>query len=323
MTEREIGGYFELGVAPGRLRHSRALPVNFGRAGLLLIVQAYGYRKVWIPDYICPSVENYLKTAGIGVGRYEIGFDLEPVAFPRLGDREAFLYVNYFGVKDSFCRELEVRFSGNLILDLTQAYYYKPTDAAAFNSPRKFFGIPDGCFAYGEGLDRKTLPDSFSSNRCEALLRRLDGDLAGGYASFKAYEDAMGLESPARMSKLSLALLKANDTRAAMLRRRKNLRQLHAALGDANRMVALPRNFASCGTDESALLLSYPFLVEDGAALRQRLIDAKVFCPTYWPGLSSLGAAAQKFVRDLVCLPADQRYGEADMNRIVEVVCGR
>jgi len=63
--------------------------------------------------------------------------------------------------------------------------------------------------------------------------------------------------------------------------------------------------------------LAYPYVSSD-ATLRQRLIDAQVFVPTYWPGCRGPSARAG----DVIPLPIDQRYGKEDMNRILEVIRG-
>ena len=143
-----IGGYFELEMPRGELPCEGGVTVNFGRGGLELILRTRQYRKVWIPDYICPCVPAFLNAIGMPFSTYEIGANLEPRELPPLAWNEAFLYVNYFGVKDDYCDELEESRS-NLILDLTQAFYYRPLNADGFNSTRKFFGVPDGGFAFG------------------------------------------------------------------------------------------------------------------------------------------------------------------------------
>ena len=66
----------------------------------------------------------------------------------------------------------------------------------------------------------------------------------------------------------------------------------------------------------------YSFLVQDGEALRGRLIANKVFVARYWPNVAEDGIHATECLLSNQCvyLPCDQRYTEEDMKRIVEIV---
>ena len=307
---KPVGGYFELELQRGKLPYPNAVPVNFGRGGLALIVKARNYRRIWIPDYICPVVPRYLLRLGVAYSTYEIGLNLEPMAIPTLESDEAFLYVNYFGVKDAYCRMLE-QTQKNLVLDLTQAFYYEPTIADGFNSPRKFFGVPDGAFVFGAGLTDDGLPQAISYNQFEPLLRRADNDLAGGYSAFHALDDARENLDAAKMAPLTRAMIASLNVAEARSRRDANFTALTGSLALTNELKQLQGIFGP---------LVYPYLVQDGAQLKRRLIENKIFCPTYWPNIQSMGSAVRRLVKDLVCMPIDQRYDEEDMKRILEVV---
>ena len=308
-----IGGYFELETPRGELPCAGGVAVNFGRGGLELILRTRQYRKVWIPDYICPCVPAFLDAIGMPFSTYAIGANLEPRELPPLAWNEAFLYVNYFGVKDDYCYELEESRS-NLILDLTQAFYYRPLNVDGFNSTRKFFGVPDGGFAFGQGLSDDGLPESHSFDQCEALLRRADGDLAGGYSAFKRLDAAKASWRVAKMSCLTKRLLSGIDHVPAHQQRLMNFRYLHLLLGKANRLPIAAANLAGP--------LVYPYLVENGAELKKRLIAEQVFCPTYWPGIAEPSEVVRNLTENLVCIPIDQRCSDCDIDRIVELVVG-
>jgi len=310
-TAHPIGGYFGLEVRQGSLPYPKAVAVNFGRAGLELIVRQRGYRKVWMPDYICPSVPQYLDRMGIPYGIYEIGANLEPITLPRLKKHEALLYVNYFGVKDAYCRKLE-RTQDNLILDLTQAFYYVPRKADGFNSARKFFGVPDGGFVFGKGLTADDLPESHSYDKCEALLRRADGDIAGGYEVFRRLDSDKGRLDPARMSSLTKTILSACDLESPSRLRHRNFQTLHSLLRKTNQL--------TFDKSDSFVPMVYPYLVPNGAHLRARLIETKVFCATYWPELASHGVVGESLANNLVALPCDQRCRDGDMVRIGGII---
>lgn len=307
---RAIGGYFELEVSRGKMPYPDAVPVNFGRGGLELIVRTRGYGKIWVPDYICPVVPQFLSRIGVKIGTYEIDERLEPVAIPLLGTNEAFLYVNYFGLKDTYCRKLEGE-QPRLILDLTQAFYYQPNGADGFNSARKFFGVPDGGFVFGEGMTDKGLPNSISYDACESLMRRADGDVAGGYVTFQTQEDGRANATTAKMSELTRRLLCGISHDEALSRRHGNFMVLHRALGAANRF----------SVPEGAMApLVYPYWVNGGADLRHRLIASSVFCPAFWPNVLPAQSGVRSFAQDTVFLPVDHRYGREDMEWIIRLI---
>lgn len=331
---RPIGGYFGLETGPtiksqdssGYLSlqlRSPAVAVNFGRGGLELIVRTRNYCKVWIPDYICPVVPEYLCKLGIAYKTYEIDANLEPVSIPTLAPHEAFLYVNYFGVKDAYCRKLEQQFSmpsPSLILDLTQAFYYVPIRVDGFNSARKFFGVPDGGFVFGKGLSDASLPESMSYDRCGPLLHRADGDISGGYSIFLKLDESMHKLSVAKMSQLTRMLLASIDQSSAASRRQSNFNILQKSLGSTNRFSF---EFQVIGNSAfPSVPLIYPYLVRNGSELRNRLIASSIFCPTYWSHIMAPGPVASNFITNLVCIPIDQRYTEDDMNLILEFLHG-
>ncbi|MGI5867984.1 MAG: hypothetical protein ACOX9C_00875 [Kiritimatiellia bacterium] len=312
---KPIGGFFELehsasadAVLPG------AGAVNFGRAGLELILRRRCYGKVWLPEYICPVVFALMNRLEIPWQTYPLDSNFEPIAPHRTSAREAFLYVNYFGVKDDCCRRLEKE-ADNLILDLTQAFFYEPEAGIdGFNSARKFFGVPDGAFVFGEGLDAASLPESTSWNGCEALLRRLDNDLVGGYCAFQQHEKAMQEWQPAKMSRLTAALLGSIDIHESRSRRCRNFATLHARLAPHNRISLDSDNIGP---------LCYPFLHPEGRVLKRRLIDRQIFTPTFWPGLESwlpLSRLVEDWIDNLVCIPCDHRYSTRDMETIIKEI---
>ena len=310
---KPIGGYFGLETSVGSLPHASAIPVNSGRGGLDLILRSRGYRRVCLPDYLCPDVFAFLNAIECPFKTYGINAKLEPISIPKLDEDEAFLYVNYFGVKDAYCLHLE-QSQPSLILDLSQAFHYCPRRADGFNSARKFFGVPDGGFVFGKDLTDDDLPESSSFDQCEALLRRADGDLAGGYAAFQRLEQTKGEQRAAKMSRLTRSLLGSIDINRAQAARRKNFLTLHGLLGRANVL--------DIDTDVAGPLC-YPLLVSNGDSLKHRLIEKHVFVPTYWRGLdafTSPNTFVDDLTRNLVCLPCDQRYSPSDMAAIAKLI---
>ena len=75
--------------------------------------------------------------------------------------------------------------------------------------------------------------------------------------------------------------------------------------------------------EHDAVPLVYPYFVENGAKLHQKLIDNQVFCARYWPNVlewCESGEWEHALAENLVCLPIDQRYDECDMKRIIDII---
>jgi hypothetical protein len=65
----------------------------------------------------------------------------------------------------------------------------------------------------------------------------------------------------------------------------------------------------------------YPFL--GGPELRKRLIQEQIFVATYWPNIFDWCTPTDRewqLAEQLIPLPIDQRYGPAEMARILDVI---
>ena len=310
-----IGGYLELELTDGEFPYPDAYSLNCGRAGLELIIRHRGYRRMWVPAFVCKVVYDTLEKLNVEVVSYSLTPSLEPAHLPLLLENEGFLYVNYFGIKDDACNALSNTI-GNLVLDLTQAFYYAPPlNVDSFNSARKFFGVPDGAFLFGDLVPDLELPRATSWKYCEHLLRRLDDDVSGGYAVHIANDASMGDWQPSRMSLLTERILKSIDILQAKQKRIANYQFLHEVLKTVNELTIADSN--------ASAPLCYPLLSGNGVALKRMLIENRIFVPTYWPNIDERLAdlpIETNFQSNLVCIPIDQRYGVEEMKFIIKML---
>ena len=319
---KPIGGYFSLELNNGWERHHDALRLNAGRYALEYILKARKYSKVYIPYYICDSVLQPFKRLGVKYEFYHINEQLEPATKLHPNDDEAVLYVNYFGLKnrlaDTFCYAYR-----NTILDCTQAFYSEhgnkydspEWNCDTFYSCRKYFGVPDGAYLYTNCLLDEELPQDESFERMTFLTKRIDRSPQEGYADFHANDKALSTVGMRRMSKLTEAMMCSIDYSEKANRRIHNFHVLDKALRETNRF--------QWPMDYGTVPLVYPYYVENGAALRQHLIDHQVFCARYWPNVMEWCQPDDweyRLAENLVCLPIDQRYDEDDMNCILEEI---
>ena len=317
-----IGGYFSLEINDGNEYHGHALRLNAGRYALEYILKARGYRKIYLPYYICDSVLQPVERLGVEFEFYHLNEQLEPALELHPKDEEAVLYVNYFGLKNSFASSFCYAYR-NTILDHTQAFYSEPgnkyenknVQCDTFYSCRKYFGVPDGAYLYTDCVIDEEIPQDESFNRMTFLTKRLDRSAQEGYADFHANDKALAKVGMKRMSKLTEAMMGGIDYTAKANKRIHNFHVLDKALRDTNRF--------KWDMDYGTVPLVYPYYVEEGARLRQYLIDHQVFCARYWPNVLEWckhGDWEYQLTENLVCIPIDQRYGEEDMNRIIEII---
>lgn len=170
-----IGGYFELELSKGEHYHKGALRLNTARNCLEYIMLAREYVKVYIPYYTCEVMLQPFHKYHIAYEFYQINEFLEPTVIKPLRKDEAFLYTNYFGVKQSCVKKLSSIYGKRLIVDNAQAFYAPRIDGIdTFYSPRKFFGVSDGAYLYTDCLLSENFPQDKSSDRMRHLLLRIE-----------------------------------------------------------------------------------------------------------------------------------------------------
>ena len=111
-----IGGYFELELHKGEEYHKDAISLNTARNCFEYILLARNYKKVYIPYYTCEVMLQPLEKHHISYEFYSINELLEPIGITKLLPEEAFLYTNYFGLKQSCVEKLVTIYGTQLIM---------------------------------------------------------------------------------------------------------------------------------------------------------------------------------------------------------------
>ncbi len=312
---KSIGGYFGLELPQGAEYHGGAIALNTGRNCLEYILRVRGYKRVYLPLYSCDVLLEPFGKLGIDYTFYHINEHLELAEDIILGDGEALLYVNYYGLKQRHVETLAERYGKRLIVDNTQAFYARPLEGIdTFYSCRKFFGVADGAYLYCDKPLDINLEQDRSWDRMTHLLKRVDISPEAAYADF-THQDELLKGNPMRtMSTLTRRIMMSIDYPQASDKRRENFTVLDSALKHRNAM-ALPM-------DSDAVPMVYPFMTTD-PGLRQRLIDNKVYVATYWPNVKEWGGhdtLEYTLSCNLLPLPVDHRYGTEDMKRILQLI---
>jgi hypothetical protein len=310
-----IGGYFELELSRGKSYHPDAIAVNTGRNAFEYIMLANHYTKVYIPRYTCAVLLEPLVRNHIPYEYYRIDRNFEPVFdFTRLEKQQAFLYTNYWGLKDNYVKKL-ARQCRNLIVDNAQAFYARPVKGAStFYSARKFFGVPDGAYLYtGKSLNLRLSKDS-SDTRFLHLVQRIDRGAEEGYVTFLQNESLLHDLPVMEMSAITQKLLQTIDYKSIATKRRRNFRYLAEHLNRFNNT----RLVLKAGQ----VPMAYPFL-SGSSNLRDQLTACNIFTGKYWKEVNDIvttDSIEYLFTNNLIALPIDQRQDLVDLDIIIKTI---
>lgn len=311
-----IGGYFELELNKRIEYHRDAIALNTARNALEYILTAKKYHKVYIPYFTCDVILEPFQKLNIAYEFYNIDENFEPIFdYNKISENQAFLYTNYFALKDKFIKFLAEK-TYNLIIDNAQSFFSKPLQGLdTFYSPRKFFGVPDGAYLYSDTKLGQELKTDKSITKFSHLLKRIDNSAEEGYLDFINNDRSLKNNPIKKMSSLTSELLASINYESIVAIRKENMAYLHFSLSGSNKL--------KFDTKEIGVPMVYPLLTEDGIGLRKHLINNKIFTAKYWPNVTNWvkkNSLEYFLVENLVAIPIDQRYTENDMNFILNII---
>ena len=316
MKRDAIGGYFGFEVSHQSVFHDEAIPLNTGRNAFELIMKLRQYKKGYIPYYTCDAVLSAFRHLDVEYEFYDIDDKFEPIFdCSKIGSDEFLLYTNYFGLTGGVAKQLS-RHCERLVVDSTQAFYSKPLEGVdSFYSMRKFFGVPDGAFAYIWNEDCPDLPLDYSSARMSHLSKRLEFGAESGYADYLENEKVLGDLPIMRMSTLTHSIARNLDYCAIATRRKLNFKLMDRLLRESNE-VFFP-------IEEDVVPMAYPFYSKCNG-LREHLAASRIFVPKYWENVLDWCACKHcvevDFTEHLLPLPIDQRMSEEDVVVVAEEI---
>jgi hypothetical protein len=312
---KPIGGFFELELPQcGTAYHKNAIPLSTGRACLNLIIQETIPKKIYIPYYTCDVLLDPIIINHIPFEYYEINSDLEPKYPVTLGQNEYFLYINYFGIKTRTANALFKKYKNNYILDNTHAFFEKDyIDIWAFNSARKFFGVPDGAYLYSPYPIKKRFKKN-SVVQYDHLINRLLGKQKLAYRQFLQSEKLLTAYVYA-MSEISEKILRCLNYSYTAKTRKENFNYLHEQLKQFNQL--------KIDSPDKCVPYCYPFLPKH--KLRKEIFyNEAIYIPELWKRTKRTRTDHFQFEKDfaksLLPLPIDQRYSKNELNRMVNLI---
>ena len=143
------------------------------------------------------------------------------------------------------------------------------------------------------------------------MLGRFE-ETGSAYYSVFQHSDEQFYDAPLlAMSPLTRNLLRAVNYDEVRQTRNRNYRFLEAALGKYN----------SLKLHKPDGPYAYPFYCQNGMAVKKALAAEKIYIPTLWPNVLELaGTLEQDYAQNILPLPCDQRYNEADMQRMIDLL---
>ncbi len=298
---KAIGGYFELELQGGEHYHKNAFRLNTARNCLEYILKVRKYKKIYIPYYTCEVILQPIKKCNIDYEFYSINENLEPEKNILLSADEAFLYTNYYGLKQTIVKKLFEVYGNQLIVDNSQAFFApRIEDVDTFYSPRKFFGISDGAYLYIDKELEENIEQDISYGRMSHLLKRADISPEFGYDDFQKNDSSLDNQPIKMMSNLTEKILCSIDYEQV----EKTRKNLYKRIDDRLR----EQNLLKIELADEDVPMVYPFLIENGEQLRESLIEQRIFIPTYWNNVLEWTNNEREIflVRNLLALPICQ-----------------
>lgn len=318
MGRESIGGYFELElqkISSLDIIDNKSIKLNSGRNCLKEILLFRRYQKVYVPYFTCDVLTETIEGLELDYEFYDVNDQLEPIFdWGKIQRAECFLLTNYFGLMDEYIADMVGKVE-NLIIDNAQALFSPPHLVAdTFYSPRKFCGLPDGGILVSDSIEVRDLDIDTSYLRMSHLLKRIDLSPELGHADFKENDGALDGQSTKLMSRLTTRMLNSIDYNSIKAIRRANYLFLEQRLRE--------RNLLDLSLQDVGVPLVYPFRTKD-MGLKNRLLDNKVYCATYWPNVLKWCTSNENsfnLTNEIIAIPIDQRYREKEMEIILDII---
>jgi hypothetical protein len=313
-AHKEIGGYFQLELQNRVHLHPEALRVNSCRNALQLLMRALTLERVLLPAFSCSAVFEALRREEVFFETYKTNEQFEPQLPPDLSKTDYVIINNYFGL----CDDIIARYAGepNIIVDNAQSFFSSPLEVVGtIYSPRKYVGVADGGMLMTNKNVELPLEFDSSTTYSEQLFTRIEQGATAGYGQYLRTEEWISKQPPLKMSHLTDRILTSINYDNIRKRRIENYHFLQEKLDGVN-------DFSKSWNGKQ-VPLCYPFVrSKKNKVLREKLLQANIFCPLYWPNVfaDNDDSGAFEFEKNIIPLPIDQRYGREEMEIIIKIV---
>ncbi|MDF2927783.1 MAG: hypothetical protein K0Q75_21 [Anaerospora sp.] len=319
----EIGGFREIDLRQGFEYYTgnNVARLNSGRYGIYHALKLLNCSKILLPYYQCNTVRDYLLSKNIEVIYYDIDERFYPKFAGEIDEDCGALIVNYFGlIPEDYLKQLSEK-NKNIIVDNTQGFFCKPTPRAySIYSPRKFFGVPDGCYVYGKNVNKniEDYKEDYSSYTSLFLLSRIETGGNVNYPDYCKNEERITNAGICRMSKLTHALLDNIDYTYCLIKRKENFQTARELFDKIN---CLSIDSINDSSNKYAPMV-YPLIIKNDQ-LRYKLVQNKIFVGHWWEYLirelppNSLEVYYSKY---LIPIQIDHRYNYKHLKFVYDFI---
>ena len=304
---KEIGGFIEFEHYYGKEYHSEAIKLNCSRNALAYLIKLHNIKHIYIPFFLCDSVQNVCKQCDVEISFYHIDEKFHPIV-PDADFSNDWLYiVNYYGQLDNKTIQKLSENIKNLIVDNVQAFFQPPLQhVSTIYNCRKFFGVADGAYLYSDEKLAEQFERDISYNRMEFLFGRFEKTANEFYSKYTRNNDLFETEPIKQMSFLTENIMRSLDYKRIKNVRTENFLYLHEHLKNINQLnISVPVG-----------AFAYPLLIKNGSNIRKQLQEKKIYIPTLWPDVYNVcdkNDLEFRYAEDILPLPVDQRYDQNDM----------
>ncbi len=301
-------------------------------------------KKVLIPAYTCQTVITPFEEAGWQCDYFSIRknlrIDLQSLKNGVAKYSPSLLVVHpYFGMdlnEEEITALNEIKEKGvAIVLDLTQCLFStKQYPFASFivASYRKWMPIPDGGYLINNAdsvyiTQPEVENDEFTGREIAAMYLR--GQYFGNEEqrtkaisirlSKSADRIADSNIAPHKMSQVAYNLLAKENLEKNQKRRFDNYTYLFNSVQESEKITKVCKN----KSDVTTAPLYFTIFVQDRTGLQHILAQDSIYAPVIWPVEDDrvlIDDEVKYIYEHILAIPCDQRYGEEDMLRIVEIL---
>lgn len=299
---------------------------------LLTGIQQFGWKNVYLPEYYCHEVDDYLLTLPMAIRQYDDGpyYDaISPGKLSALDQAEnVFVVVNYFG----FRKQTDFGFKHAMVLE---DHAHDPLSEWALNSKadycfgslRKTIPIPLGGIAWSPaGNELPAPPAETVTGQAAAYMKLAAMLLKKEYLAGenvlkthfrKLYTDAEALFADAS-THMALPEMVADMVRKFPLDHSRQLRRNnYLRLAQQIRQDVLWKPLLEDNICPQGLILYFNDKTARDA-MKEHLVRNLVFPAVLWPRQTSPNAVA--FYDHMLFVHCDGRYDQADIDHIASVI---
>jgi hypothetical protein len=291
--------------------------LNAARYAIVESIKDSGCDIIWIPVYMCQTVFDAIKNAGIKFKVYHIDREGFPL-LDSIKDKEMILATNYCGIKsDDYYESIQHKYR-KVIFDNTQAFYAKPMMGDyIYNiySPRKFFGVPDGAYLISNHVMKiSECVQDVSYVTAMYLFKAIEEGTNATYVDYMENEKRISQNGTSKMSKLTRHLLSNVDYSKIETVRKENYRYLDSVFSKINYW----------GGQTESTPMVYPLLLQqDTDRIRENLVKNGIYVSQWWKWVleeKNANEYEKELSRNLLPIPIDQRYTIDDMKRMARLI---